>query len=90
MEKIYTFDLQIFDLDNHDCKNNIKKFIKKINNDKDNDNDKDKDNNEKIIIKFTKNNKNIVKNMANVSNIIYFANKLSKIKEYIKKIIIKK
>ena len=78
MQNIYTLDLNIFDLDNQNCKTHLKIFISSIN----------IENDKKISIKLIKNNINYIKNIANIDNIILFSKKISKFKDNIEKIII--
>lgn len=77
MTKTYNLELNIFDMNYDDCKNNIDLFINKIN-----------INDEDIVFKLLKNNTNSFQNMINIPNVMYFSNKISKYKNKIKKIII--
>jgi hypothetical protein len=78
MEKNYKLNLNIFDMDKKACKNSIINFLNKI----------DLDKNDKIIIEFVKNNTDILKNINNISNVIFLSKKLSKYNNNISKIII--
>ena len=77
MTKTYILELNIFDLNYDDCKNNIKLFINKINIDEEN-----------FVFELLKNNTNSFLNIINIPNVIYFSKKISNYKNKIKKIII--
>ena len=74
---MYKLELNIFDLDVKKCKADIKFFLDKI----------ESDNNDKFDIELLKNNTDTFRNIVNISNVIFFSEKLSKYKKKINKII---